>query len=67
MEIALTPEMLIGPVGGLIVSLYFSVSLLKDNKQMMERLVTAFEQEVKACEERYKQVLDELLKMKDDK
>ena len=65
MEMTLTPEMLIGPAGGLAISLFFSVSLLKDNKQMMERLVSAFEQEVKACEERYKQVLDELLKLKD--
>ncbi len=66
------PALLSGPICGVVVGLIFALTMfrlvqhmLNEWKAIMERLVRAFEAESKACEERYRQVLDELFRMKD--
>ena len=65
-------QQFLGPAGALALSIWLLVDTRNYNKNLIEkfefnteRLVSAFQAEVVACEERYKQVLDELLRMKD--
>jgi len=72
MPFNIPPEWLIGPASGLVISLVFASLFWKFANKMLdkfeknnERLITAFEGEVKACEERYRQVLDEVFRLKE--
>jgi hypothetical protein len=71
-KLQLTPEMLLGPLSGLVISLVFAVTQWRFSLRMLsrfeavtERMLRAFEDEVKACEQRYTQLLTEIFRMKD--
>lgn len=48
-------------LAGIYIARYF----IRKHEQAVEKLVSTFEQEVKACEERYNVVFTELMKIKD--
>jgi hypothetical protein len=51
------------PLAG--VGLYVGLLFLNKYESTVNRLVQTFEAEVRACEERYKQVFDELMNLKE--
>ncbi len=59
------PELLLGPLGGLVLSLSFSFLLLKKFESVTEQLFRIFETELELCHHRYNFVLTELMKLKD--
>lgn len=54
-----------GQYGGLLLAIYICYQFMTRFEKTTERLIGAFEQEVKACEERYNIVMTELLKLKE--
>lgn len=59
------PELFIGPVSGLAISLWFGFQFLRRFEKTTERLLQTFEEELKSCNRRYEMVFAELMKMKD--
>jgi hypothetical protein len=66
-------EYLVGPASGLVISLVFAFQMKMDNGRSLqmfqetnERLISAFEEEVRACEKRYEIVLEEVFKLKNN-
>lgn len=48
-----------------LAAIYIARMYMQKHEQAMAKLVSVFEQEVKACEERYNMVFTELMKLKD--
>lgn len=51
------------PLAG--VGIYVARMYMEKHEQAVQKLVATFEGEVKACENRYQMVFDELMKLKD--
>lgn len=58
-------DILLGPLSGLAISLFFCFSFLKRFENTTERLVLAFEKEVEECNKRYAFLLSELIKLRE--
>jgi len=54
----------VGPLGGLMLSLSFSLLFLKRFERTTERLFEVFQTELELCHHRYDFVLAELMKLK---
>ncbi len=58
------PEFLLGPLGGLLLSLIFCFQFFKKFEATTEQLFQIFETELELCHHRYNFVLTELMKLK---
>ena len=63
-QIQISPELLLGPLSGLTISLFFCHKFLVKFEKTTERLVSAFESELDVCNRRYNYMLTELMKLK---
>lgn len=64
LQLSVAPELLLGPLSGLIISLFFCYRFLVKFEKTTERLVSAFESELEVCNRRYNYILTELMKLK---
>ncbi len=64
MEFLKYPEVLLGPLGGLVLSLIFCFQFLRKFESTTTRLFQVFETELEICHHRYNFVLTELMKLK---
>ncbi len=64
METLFTTEMLIGPLSGLAISLFFCFAFLRRFEATLERLLSVFETELELCHHRHSLLLTELTKIK---
>ena len=58
-------DILLGPLSGLAISLFFCFCFLKRFESTTERLVLVFEKEVDECNKRYAFLLSELIKLRE--
>ena len=57
-------ELLLGPLGGLLLSIVFCFQFLKRFEKMTEHLVQVMETELELCHHRYDFLLVELMKLR---
>lgn len=57
-------QLMLGPAGGLLISLYFSLQFLRRFEQTTDRIVEAFQAELDGCNHRYQHLLNEFLRLR---
>jgi len=65
MPFEITPELILGPLGGFVLTIYFCFRFLNRFEAMTKEMMDTFRLEIQHCESRYRQVLDELLRLKE--